>query len=122
MAKDKKGKKGKKGKKEKKSNSIMKINLSQFTKDFAGKRYSDYPVSTIKEFVVNVFAYAGEVLAESPIGTSLSIHDFGSFRITQQKARKGRNPHSGETIKIPAKRRLSFKPAKSLREAVRAGG
>lgn len=36
----------------------------------------------------------------------------GTFRLTETKARKGRNPQTGETINIPAKKRITFKTTK----------
>jgi nucleoid DNA-binding protein len=42
----------------------------------------------------------------------------GKFRVSQRKARTGRNPITGETIQIPAKTVVKFSIAKSLKEAV----
>lgn len=42
----------------------------------------------------------------------------GKFEVQQQDARTGRNPATGETIDIPAKGRVKFKPSKPLRDAV----
>jgi len=44
---------------------------------------------------------------------------FGSFLITERKARKGVNPQTRRTIQIPAKKAPKFKPGKNFREAVR---
>ena len=46
------------------------------------------------------------------------IPGFGTFKVTERKARKGRNPRTGETISIPAKKYVHFKPGKTLRERV----
>ena len=43
---------------------------------------------------------------------------FGSFLITERKARKGVNPQTRRTIQIPAKKAPKFKPGKGLREKV----
>ncbi|MCF7916313.1 MAG: HU family DNA-binding protein [Candidatus Omnitrophica bacterium] len=51
-------------------------------------------------------------------GDDVSISGFGNFKVKQTKARTGRNPKTGETIQIPAKKKVSFKPAKDLKEAV----
>lgn len=48
----------------------------------------------------------------------LFISGFGTFSVTRRKARKGRNPKTGEAIKIAAKVIPKFKPAKALKEAV----
>ncbi|MEK7842057.1 MAG: HU family DNA-binding protein, partial [Deltaproteobacteria bacterium] len=43
---------------------------------------------------------------------------FGSFKVKGHKARKGRNPKTGETIDIPAKKTPFFKVGKELKERV----
>ena len=45
----------------------------------------------------------------------VAIAGFGTFKVKERKARTGRNPKTGETIKIPAKKVVSFKPAKDLK-------
>jgi DNA-binding protein HU-beta len=47
------------------------------------------------------------------------ISGFGTFSIVKRKARKGRNPKTGEAIKIAAKIMSKFKPARAFKEAVR---
>lgn len=49
---------------------------------------------------------------------SLRLAGLGIFRKRKTKARKGRNPATGEEIKIPARTRLRFTPAKSLKDSV----
>ncbi len=44
---------------------------------------------------------------------------FGTFRVRERKARRGRNPQTGETIQIRAKKVPKFKAGKNFREAVR---
>lgn len=51
-------------------------------------------------------------------GTDVAIAGFGTFKVKQTKARTGRNPKTGETIKIPAKKKVAFKPAKDLKESL----
>ena len=41
---------------------------------------------------------------------------FGSFELRRRKARKGRNPQTGESIRIKASKTVGFKPAKALKE------
>jgi DNA-binding protein HU-beta len=43
---------------------------------------------------------------------------FGTFQKTRRKARKGRNPQTGEAIKIKARNAVKFKPGKKLSAAV----
>ncbi len=49
---------------------------------------------------------------------SLRLKGLGIFRKRKTKARIGRNPATGEQIKIPARTRLRFSPAKALKDAV----
>jgi DNA-binding protein HU-beta len=52
-------------------------------------------------------------------GEMVSLVGFGSFSVRRRAARSGRNPRTGETIKIPAAKVPAFKPGKALREAAR---
>ncbi len=47
------------------------------------------------------------------------ISGFGTFSIVKRKARKGRNPKTGEAIKVAAKFTPKFKPARAFKEAVK---
>jgi len=48
----------------------------------------------------------------------VTLIGFGTFQVRERKARKGRNPQTGETIQIPAKKVPKFSPGKGLREKV----
>jgi DNA-binding protein HU-beta len=48
----------------------------------------------------------------------LKIPDLGTFRLRQTKARTGRNPQTGEPIKIPARKKVGFTPTKAFKEAI----
>jgi len=49
---------------------------------------------------------------------SITLPGLGKFSVTQRKARNGRNPQTGETIKIKAKKVVKFKVAKGCQDAV----
>ncbi|MFM1937174.1 MAG: hypothetical protein RLZZ320_32 [Actinomycetota bacterium] len=51
-------------------------------------------------------------------GEDVTINDFGKFKKVDRKARKGRNPFTGETIQIKASKKVRFLPAKALKEVV----
>lgn len=51
-------------------------------------------------------------------GQPLSLQGFGTFRIASRASRKGRNPHSGEEIDIPASRNVKFVPAPGLKQQI----
>ena len=48
----------------------------------------------------------------------VTLVGFGTFQKARQKARKGRNPQTGETIEIKASRTPTFKAGKALKDAV----
>jgi DNA-binding protein HU-beta len=48
----------------------------------------------------------------------VDLRGFGSFVVKEKKARQGRNPRTGETIAIAAKRDAGFKPGKELTEKI----
>ena len=49
-----------------------------------------------------------------------TIGGFGTFKVGKRAARKGRNPRTGEAIKIKASKTLRFKPAAALKKAAGA--
>ena len=51
-------------------------------------------------------------------GTEVRLVGFGSFVVTNRKASEGRNPRTGETIKIPASRVPKFKAGKGLKDSL----
>ena len=52
------------------------------------------------------------------IGNEVKIAGFGSFSVLKRAARTGRNPRTGESIKIEASKQPKFKAGKSLKDAV----
>jgi DNA-binding protein HU-beta len=48
----------------------------------------------------------------------VTLVGFGTFQKSRRKARKGRNPQTGEMLKIKARNVVKFKPGKKLRDAV----
>lgn len=51
-------------------------------------------------------------------GDEVRIAGFGTFAVAERAEREGRNPRTGEAVKIPAGKAAKFKPAKQLRDAV----
>ncbi|OHA63147.1 MAG: DNA-binding protein HU [Candidatus Wildermuthbacteria bacterium RIFCSPHIGHO2_12_FULL_45_9] len=52
-------------------------------------------------------------------GNSVALTGFGTFQVSNRKARQGVNPSTGAKINIPAMTVPKFKPGKSLKDAVR---
>jgi len=51
-------------------------------------------------------------------GGTVQLIGFGTFSVTKRAARKGRNPQTGETIKIKAAKLPKFKAGKAFKDAV----
>jgi len=49
----------------------------------------------------------------------VTLVGFGTFQVVQRKARRGRNPQTGQTIQIPMKKAPKFRPGKGLRGRIR---
>jgi DNA-binding protein HU-beta len=58
------------------------------------------------------------ITGELMTGGRVSLVGFGSFSVSQRAARDGRNPQTGATIKIPARKVIKFKAGSELKEAV----
>ncbi len=58
----------------------------------------------------------GDALAE---GDSVQLIGFGTFSVKERAAREGRNPRTGETVKIAAAKAPVFKAGKALKEKVK---
>jgi len=56
------------------------------------------------------------ILGAAANGEEISLPGFGKFKVKETPEREGRNPTSGEKIKIPASRKLSYSPAKAVKE------
>lgn len=51
-------------------------------------------------------------------GDKITLVGFGTFSVSKRDARQGRNPQTGKTIKIPAKKVVRFKAGSKLSEAI----
>jgi DNA-binding protein HU-beta len=51
-------------------------------------------------------------------GTKIRIPGLGIFQVSARAARMGRNPATGEPIQIKASKKIAFRPAKELKEAI----
>ncbi|MFN4262375.1 MAG: integration host factor subunit beta [Thioalkalivibrionaceae bacterium] len=55
-------------------------------------------------------------------GDRVEIRGFGTFSLHRRAAREGRNPRTGESVRLPEKYIPHFKPGKALRERANDGG
>ena len=74
---------------------------------------TNLPERTVRK-VMNTFVdVATKLLAE---GEKVTLTGFGTFCMAETKPRKGRNPRTGETIEIPARRVVRFRKGKLLKD------
>jgi nucleoid DNA-binding protein len=86
-------------------------------KDIAKKiaEASDIPQKTVSGIVQMVFDGITEILVEE--GT-IELRNFGVFKVKERKARKARNPRTGEMVMVPARKVVTFKPGREMMKRV----
>lgn len=62
-----------------------------------------------------LFKVMKETLAK---GEKIKISGFGNFVVREKKARRGRNPQTGDDLTISARKVLTFKPSQALKETI----
>ena len=65
-----------------------------------------------------VKAFIDTVTAEMKKGEKVQLVGFGTFEVATRPAREGRNPRTGETMKIKASKAPKFKAGKALKDAI----
>ena len=75
-------------------------------------------VSTKKEAQAAVDCVFESITKALKKKDTVTLVGFGTFKVNKRKARKGRNPQTGEEIKIKAKMVPKFIPGKGLKDAV----
>lgn len=73
----------------------------------------------VEKIVETVFEEIAEALVE---GDRVELRGFGAFSVKHRDARTGRNPRTGETVEVEAKRLPFFKTGKGLRERLNGEG
>ncbi|MDE5776940.1 MAG: HU family DNA-binding protein [Lachnospiraceae bacterium] len=63
-------------------------------------------------------AFVDVVSEELSKGEKIQLVGFGTFEVAERPARDGRNPRTGEAMKIPASKNPKFKAGKALKDAV----
>lgn len=66
-----------------------------------------------RKLVDGVFAAIADAAAK---GEEVSLNGFGKFKVKATPEREGRNPATGATIKIAASKKLTFTPAKAVKD------
>jgi nucleoid DNA-binding protein len=76
-------------------------------------------VKTKKEAQAAVDSIISSITTALKKNDTVSLVGFGTFKVGQRKARKGRNPRTGAVINIKAKKVPKFSPGKALQDAVK---
>ena len=71
-----------------------------------------------KDAEAAVKAFTDVVAEELKKGEKIQLVGFGTFEVSERSAREGRNPQTGETMKIEASKSPKFKAGKALKDAV----
>lgn len=71
---------------------------------------------TITRDIIQMFI--DEVITELAQGNRLELRDFGVFEVKTRKARKARNPKTGDEVRVPEKRVVTIKPGKKMKEEI----
>ena len=75
---------------------------------------------TKKDAEVIVQTVLDSIVESLKNGEKIELRGFGSFRVRNRSSRQGRNPKTGSTVKVPAKKVPYFKPGKELKELINA--
>jgi DNA-binding protein HU-beta len=76
----------------------------------------DLPRATAERAVNTMFDDIVEALKQ---GDKVNVSGFGTFSVSERKARVGRNPKTGESIEIAASRAAKFKAGKTLKDCLK---
>ena len=82
---------------------------------------ADHPHLTLADVERIVTAMFDEMTATLAAGGRVELRGFGAFSVKQRQARAGRNPRTGETVKVDEKTVPFFRAGRELREMVNAG-
>ena len=83
---------------------------------------NDNPELRAEEIEQVVDIFFEEITKRLAEGGRVELRGFGAFSTRERKARQGRNPRTGETVDVPAKRVPYFKPGKEMRERLNLNG
>jgi len=89
------------------------------TNEIADKIAAEHKLTKVqsKAIVEAVFA---AITGAATSGAETSIPGFGKFKVKESAAREGRNPSTGATVQIAASKKVSFQPAKALKDRINA--
>jgi DNA-binding protein HU-beta len=90
------------------------------TRDVLAKQLADRAEITMSAARDEVSWFFETIATSLEKGDEVRIHGFGAFKTSQRAARLGRNPRTGEQVKVPARRVVRFSPSTTLSSALKA--
>ena len=81
------------------------------------EKLSEFQLDDVELALNCILAQMADALVE---GERIEIRGFGSFDLHHRPARIARNPRTGESVDLPAKVKVHFKPGKEMRDRVDA--
>jgi nucleoid DNA-binding protein len=93
---------------------MTKKDMARIITEETGLRYS-----RVLEIVQQIFDGIIDTLVQEG---RIELRNFGIFEVKKRKARQARNPRTGESVSVPEKLGVTFKPGLEMRERVRQAG
>jgi DNA-binding protein HU-beta len=87
------------------------------TNEIADKIAAEHGLTKVQGKAI-VEAVIASITSAAVAGNETSLPGFGKFKVKTTPEREARNPSTGATIKVAAARKLSFQPAKALKDAL----
>jgi DNA-binding protein HU-beta len=87
------------------------------TNEIADKIASEHQVTKVQAKAIGEAVFA-TIISASTSGSETSIPGFGKFKVKDTPEREARNPGTGAMIKVVAAKKLTFVPAKAVKDAL----
>ncbi len=85
------------------------------------KRFSDDELKITQLKAKEIVQYVFDAIIETLLSEKrIELRNFGVFEVKPRRSRKARNPRTGDTVEVPAKNVVTFKPGKDMEEKVLA--
>lgn len=92
------------------------------TKREIAKRVSMAQDTITNAAALKIVSFIFDIIGEELLaGTAVQIQDLATIKLVARKARKARNPRTGEEVDVPAKRALKINPIGRMGQALKSG-
>ena len=92
------------------------------TRDTLAEKLADRAEITMSAARDEVRWFFDTIAGALQSGDEVRIHGFGAFKTAERAARTGRNPRTGESVKVPARRVVRFAASTTLSSSLKSGG